>query len=166
MAGSFSVCEKFDPEEDPRALSAALRAIDVAAKSVVRSIPQSLAAEKEVILRLADTEVSKNLIRVFFCRIARSTVPAPKAQSTKEDCSDWLRCYGVGHCPMVRLARHGRAASGCRRRPAGSRSAAGRKSSFPKRDDAVLSAAEAQAGMDRIVPVEGARGNEAGRSGG
>jgi len=63
---------------------ASISAIEVVAKAVVRSIPQSLAAEKVVILRLAEMEVSKNLIRVFFLQDRAKHLPAPKAVSIRK----------------------------------------------------------------------------------
>jgi 3-hydroxyacyl-CoA dehydrogenase/enoyl-CoA hydratase/3-hydroxybutyryl-CoA epimerase len=59
---------------------APLNAIEVVSKAVVRSIPQSLAAEKGAILRLADTEASRNLIRVFFLQDRAKHLPAPNAE--------------------------------------------------------------------------------------
>ena len=63
---------------------AALSAIDVVTKAVVRSIPQSLAAEKKAILALAEGEVSSNLIRVFFLQDRAKHLPAPKAASIEK----------------------------------------------------------------------------------
>jgi 3-hydroxyacyl-CoA dehydrogenase/enoyl-CoA hydratase/3-hydroxybutyryl-CoA epimerase len=133
---------------------AALRAIDVAAKSVVRSVPQSLAAEKEVILRLADTEVSKNLIRVFFLQDRAKHRPAPKAESLRKTAvigsgvmgsgiAQWFASRGTD--VLLRDVDAGQLAQGLQR---------AEKLFSEARRRGVLSAAEAQAGMDRIVPVE------------
>ena len=133
---------------------AALRAIDVAAKSVVRSIPQSLAAEKEVILRLADTEVSKNLIRVFFLQDRAKHLPAPKAGLIRKTAvvgsgvmgsgiAQWLASRGMD--VLLRDVDAAQLAQGLQR--------AGKLFSDARRRG-LLSAAEAQAGMDRILPAE------------
>ena len=133
---------------------AALRAIDVAAKSVVRSVPQSLAAEKEVILRLADTEVSKNLIRIFFLQDRAKHLPAPKAESPRKTAvigsgvmglgiAQWFASHGMG--VLLRDVGANQLAQGLLR---------AEKLFSEARRRGLLSATEAQAGMDRIVPVE------------
>ena len=133
---------------------AALRAIDVAAKSVVRSVPQSLAAEKEVILRLADTEVSKNLIRVFFLQDRAKHLPAPKAESLRKTAvigsgvmglgiAQWFASRGMD--VLLRDVGANQLAQGLQR---------AEKLFSEARRRGLLSATEAQAGMDRIVPVE------------
>ena len=133
---------------------AALRAIDVAAKSVVRSVPQSLAAEKEVILRLANTEVSKNLIRVFFLQDRAKHLPAPKAKSLRKTAvvgsgvmgsgiAQWFASRGMD--VLLRDVDAGQLAQGLQR---------SEKLFSEARRRGLLSAAEAQAGMDRIIPAE------------
>ena len=133
---------------------AALRAIDVAAKSVVRSIPQSLAAEKEVILRLANTEVSKNLIRVFFLQDRAKHLPAPRAKSLRKTAvvgsgvmgsgiAQWFASRGID--VLLRDVDAGQLAQGLQR---------SEKLFAEARRRGLLSAAEAQAGMDRIIPAE------------
>ncbi len=133
---------------------AALRAIDVAAKSLVRSIPQSLAAEKEVILRLADTEVSKNLIRVFFLQDRAKHLPAPRAELLRKTAvvgsgvmgsgiAQWLASRGID--VLLRDIDAGQLAQGLQR---------SEKLFSDARRRGLLSAAEAQAGMDRIIPAE------------
>jgi 3-hydroxyacyl-CoA dehydrogenase/enoyl-CoA hydratase/3-hydroxybutyryl-CoA epimerase len=133
---------------------AALGAIDVTAKSVVRSVPQSLAAEKEVILRLADTEVSKNLIRVFFLQDRAKHRPAPKAESVRKTAvigsgvmgsgiAQWFAARGMD--VLLRDVDTDQLAQGLQR---------AEKLFSEARRRGLLSATEAQAGMDRIVPAE------------
>jgi 3-hydroxyacyl-CoA dehydrogenase / enoyl-CoA hydratase / 3-hydroxybutyryl-CoA epimerase len=133
---------------------APLSAIEVVSKACVRSIPQSLAAEKEVILRLADTEASGNLIRTFFLQERAKHLPAPKAKSIDKTAvigsgvmgsaiAQWLAARGrevflrdVGADELAQgLQRAGKLFSEAQRRR-------------------LLSRSEARAGMDRIVPVE------------
>ncbi|MGB8464043.1 MAG: 3-hydroxyacyl-CoA dehydrogenase NAD-binding domain-containing protein, partial [Terrimicrobiaceae bacterium] len=133
---------------------AALSAIDVAAKAVVRSVPQSLAAEKEVILRLADTEVSKNLIGVFFLQDRAKHVPAPQAESIRKasvigagimgsGIAQWFAARGID--VILRDIDADQLAQGLQR---------AQKLFSGARRRGLFSVAEAQAGMDRIVPVE------------
>jgi 3-hydroxyacyl-CoA dehydrogenase / enoyl-CoA hydratase / 3-hydroxybutyryl-CoA epimerase len=133
---------------------AAFSAIDVAAKSVVRTVPNSLAAEKETILRLADTEVSKNLIRVFFLQDRAKHLPAPKAASVHKAAvvgagvmgsgiAQWLAARGMD--VLLRDVEAGQLARGLQRAA---------KLFSEARRRGLLSAAEAQAGLDRIVPAE------------
>ena len=133
---------------------AALSAIDVAAKAVVRSVPQSLAAEKEVILRLADTEVSKNLIGVFFLQDRAKHVPAPQAESIRKasvigsgimgsGIAQWFAARGID--VILRDIDADQLAQGLQR---------AQKLFSEARRRGLFSVAEAQAGMDRIVPVE------------
>jgi 3-hydroxyacyl-CoA dehydrogenase/enoyl-CoA hydratase/3-hydroxybutyryl-CoA epimerase len=133
---------------------AALSAIDVAAKSVIRSVPTSLAAEKEAILRLADTEVSKNLIRVFFLQDRAKHLPAPRAGTVRKAAvigagvmgsgiAQWLAARGMD--VLLRDVETGQLARGLQRAA---------KLFSEARRRGLLSAAEAQAGMDRIVPAE------------
>ncbi|HEY5704741.1 MAG TPA: 3-hydroxyacyl-CoA dehydrogenase NAD-binding domain-containing protein [Terrimicrobiaceae bacterium] len=133
---------------------AVLGAIDVAAKSLARSVPQSLAAEKEVILRLANTEVSKNLIRVFFLQDRAKHRPAPKASLLRKTAvigsgvmgsgiAQWFASRGMD--VLLRDVDTGQLAQGLKR---------AEKLFSEARRRGLVSAAEAQAGMDRIVPVE------------
>jgi 3-hydroxyacyl-CoA dehydrogenase / enoyl-CoA hydratase / 3-hydroxybutyryl-CoA epimerase len=133
---------------------AALSAIDVAAKSVVRSVEQSLDAEKQVILRLADTEVSKNLIRVFFLQERAKHRPAPNAESLRRTAvigsgimgsgiAQWFSSRGMD--VLLRDVDTGQLAQGLH---------LAEKLFSEARRRGLLSAAEARAGMDRIVPVE------------
>ena len=133
---------------------AALSAIDVAAKSVVRSVPKSLAAEKEAILRLADTEVSKNLIRVFFLQDRAKHLPAPQAAPVRKTAvigagvmgsgiAQWFAARGMD--VLLRDVETGQLARGLQR---------AEKLFSEARRRGLLSAAEAQAGIDRIVPAE------------
>ena len=133
---------------------AALSAIDVAAKSVVRSVPKSLAAEKEAILRLADTEVSKNLIRVFFLQDRAKHLPAPQAGPVRKTAvigagvmgsgiAQWFAARGMD--VLLRDVETGQLARGLQR---------AEKLFSGARRRGLLSAAEAQAGIDRIVPAE------------
>jgi 3-hydroxyacyl-CoA dehydrogenase / enoyl-CoA hydratase / 3-hydroxybutyryl-CoA epimerase len=133
---------------------AALSAIDVAAKSVLRSVPKSLAAEKEAILRLADTEVSKNLIRVFFLQDRAKHLPAPQAAPVRKAAvigagvmgsgiAQWFAARGVD--VLLRDVETGQLARGLQR---------AEKLFSEARRRGLLSAAEARAGLDRIVPAE------------
>jgi 3-hydroxyacyl-CoA dehydrogenase / enoyl-CoA hydratase / 3-hydroxybutyryl-CoA epimerase len=133
---------------------AAFSAIDVAAKSVVRSVPKALAAEKEAILRLADTGVSKNLIRVFFLQDRAKHLPAPKAGSIRKTAvigagvmgsgiAQWLAARGMD--VLLRDVEPGQLARGLQR---------AEKLFSEARRRGLLTAAEAQAGFDRIVPAE------------
>jgi 3-hydroxyacyl-CoA dehydrogenase/enoyl-CoA hydratase/3-hydroxybutyryl-CoA epimerase len=133
---------------------APLSAIDVVTKACVRSIPQSLAAEKDVILRLANTDVSENLIRVFFLQDRAKHLPAPKAESIGRTAvigagvmgsgiAQWLAARGKE--VLLRDVGADELAQGLRR--------AGKLFSEAQRRR-LLSRSEARAGMDRIVPVE------------
>jgi 3-hydroxyacyl-CoA dehydrogenase/enoyl-CoA hydratase/3-hydroxybutyryl-CoA epimerase len=133
---------------------AALSAIDVAAKSVLRSVPKSLAAEKEAILRLADTEVSKNLIRVFFLQDRAKHLPAPQAAPVGKTAvigagvmgsgiAQWFAARGVD--VLLRDVETGQLARGLQR---------AEKLFSEAHRRGLLSAAEARAGLDRIVPAE------------
>ena len=133
---------------------APLSAIDVVTKACVRSIPQSLAAEKDVILRLANTDVSENLIRVFFLQDRAKHLPAPKAESIGRTAvigagvmgsgiAQWLAARGKE--VLLRDVGADELAQGLRRAEKLFSEAQRRR---------LLSRSEARAGMDRIVPVE------------
>jgi 3-hydroxyacyl-CoA dehydrogenase / enoyl-CoA hydratase / 3-hydroxybutyryl-CoA epimerase len=135
---------------------AALRAIDVVTKAVVRSIPQSLVAEKKAILALADGDVSSNLIRIFFLQDRAKHLPSPKAASIEKTAvigsgimgagiAQWFAARGKG----VLLSDVGpeQLAQGLQR---------AEKLFAEARRRRILSRSEARAGMDRIVPAESA----------
>jgi 3-hydroxyacyl-CoA dehydrogenase/enoyl-CoA hydratase/3-hydroxybutyryl-CoA epimerase len=133
---------------------AAFGAIDVVAKSTIRSVPRSLAAEKEMILALANTAVSRNLIRVFFLQDRAKRRPTPKAHTVTKTAvigsgvmgsgiAQWLAARGLN--VLVRDLDANQLAQGLKR-------IHGLFADARRRG--LLSAPEAQAGMDRVVPVE------------
>ena len=133
---------------------AALKAIDVVGKAVVRSIPQSLAAEKKAILDLAEGDVSNNLIRVFFLQDRAKHLPAPKAASIEKTAVIGAGVMGAGIAQwfaargnevLLRDVGPEQLAQGLQR--------AERLFSEGRRRG-ILSRCEASAGMDRIVPAE------------
>ena len=133
---------------------AALSAVDVVSKSVVRSISQSLAAEKKAILALAEVDVSRNLIRLFFLQDRAKHLPAPKAVSIENTAvigsgvmgagiAQWLAARGKA--VLLRDIGPGQLAQGLQR---------AEKLFSEARRRGILSGCEARAGMDRIVPAE------------
>src|SRR6185436_15697189 len=56
---------------------AVLKALEVAARGVSKSIPQSLSLERDRMVELAQTEASHNLVRIFFLqeRAKKQTLP-------------------------------------------------------------------------------------------
>jgi 3-hydroxyacyl-CoA dehydrogenase / enoyl-CoA hydratase / 3-hydroxybutyryl-CoA epimerase len=133
---------------------AASSAIDVVSKSVVRSIPQSLAAEKKAILALAEGDVSRNLIRLFFLQDRAKHLPAPKAASIEKTAVIGSGVMGAGIAQwfaargkevLLRDMGPEQLAQGLHR--------AEKLFSDAKRRG-ILSSCEARAGMDRIVPAE------------
>ena len=133
---------------------AASSAIDVVSKSVVRSIPQSLAAEKKAILALAEEDVSRNLIRLFFLQDRAKHLPAPKAASIEKTAVIGSGVMGAGIAQwfaargkevLLRDVGPEQLAQGLHR--------AEKLFSDAKRRG-ILSSCEARAGMDRIVPAE------------
>jgi 3-hydroxyacyl-CoA dehydrogenase / enoyl-CoA hydratase / 3-hydroxybutyryl-CoA epimerase len=133
---------------------AASSAIDVVSKSVVRSIPQSLAAEKKAILALAEGDVSRNLIRLFFLQDRAKHLPAPKAASIEKKAVIGSGVMGAGIAQwfaargkevLLRDVGPEQLAQGLHR--------AEKLFSDAKRRG-ILSSCEARAGMDRIVPAE------------
>jgi 3-hydroxyacyl-CoA dehydrogenase/enoyl-CoA hydratase/3-hydroxybutyryl-CoA epimerase len=133
---------------------AALAAIDVASRSIVRSVSESLAAEKEAILCLACTEVSKNLIRVFFLQDRAKHRSAPQAQPVRKTAvigsgimgsgiAQWFAARGMD--VLLRDVDALQLAGGLHRAS---------KLFAKARQRGLLSSTEAQAAMDRIVPAE------------
>ena len=133
---------------------APLNAIEVVSKAVVRSIPQSLAAEKEAILRLADTEASRNLIRVFFLQDRAKHLPAPNAEAIGKTAvigsgvmgsgiAQWFAARGSE--VLLRDVGADELAQGLKR---------AEKLFSEAQRRGLLSRREARAGMDRIVPAE------------
>jgi 3-hydroxyacyl-CoA dehydrogenase/enoyl-CoA hydratase/3-hydroxybutyryl-CoA epimerase len=133
---------------------AALSAVDVVSKSVVRSISQSLAAEKKAILALAEGDVSRNLIRLFFLQDRAKHLPAPKAESIENTAvigsgvmgagiAQWFAARGKA--VLLRDIGPGQLAQGLQR---------AEKLFSEARRRGILSGCEARAGMDRIVPAE------------
>jgi 3-hydroxyacyl-CoA dehydrogenase / enoyl-CoA hydratase / 3-hydroxybutyryl-CoA epimerase len=133
---------------------AAISAIDVVTNAVVRSIPQSLAAEKKAILALAEGEVSKDLIRVFFLQDRAKHLPAPQAASIEKTAvigsgimgsgiAQWLAARGKE--VLLRDVGPEQLAQGLHR---------AEKLFAEARRRRLLSRCEASAGMDRIVPAE------------
>ena len=123
-------------------------------KSVVRSISQSLAAEKKAILALADGDVSRNLIRLFFLQDRAKHLPSPKAASIENTAVIGSGVMGAGIAQW--FAARGKAvllrdigpeqlAQGLQR---------AEKLFSEARRRGILSRCEARAGMDRIVPAE------------
>ena len=133
---------------------APLTAIEVVAKACVRSISRSLAAEKEVILRLAETEASKNLIRIFFMQDRAKHVPTPKAESIERTAVIGSGVMGSGIAQW--FAARGREVLlrdvGPDELAQGLQRAEKLFSEALRRG--VLSRSEARAGMDRLIPVE------------
>jgi 3-hydroxyacyl-CoA dehydrogenase / enoyl-CoA hydratase / 3-hydroxybutyryl-CoA epimerase len=133
---------------------APISAIEVVTKACVRSIPQSLAAEKDVILRLANTHVSENLIRIFFLQDRAKHLPAPKAEPIGRTAVIGAGVMGSGIAQW--LAARGREVLlrdvGADELAQGLRRAEKLFSEAQRRR--LLSRSEARAGMDRIVPVE------------
>ncbi len=133
---------------------AALSAIEVVTKACIRSIPQSLAAEKEAILRLAATDVCGNLIRVFFLQERAKHLPAPKAEPIGTTAVIGAGIMGSGIAQWV--AARGREVLlrdvGPDELAQGLQRAEKLFSEAQRRR--LLSRSEARAGMDRIVPVE------------
>ena len=133
---------------------AALSAVDVVTKSVVRSVPQSLAAEKRAILTLADSDVSRNLIRIFFLQDRAKHLPAPEAKSVEKTgvigsgvmgagIAQWFAARGKE--VLLRDVDAEQLAQGLQR--------AGKLFSEAQRRG-IFSRHEARAGMDRIIPAE------------
>jgi 3-hydroxyacyl-CoA dehydrogenase / enoyl-CoA hydratase / 3-hydroxybutyryl-CoA epimerase len=133
---------------------AALRAIDVVTKGVVRSLPQSLVAEKQAILALANGDVSSNLVRVFFLQDRAKHLPASEAASIERTAVIGSGVMGAGIAQWfaargkdVLLSDVGpeQLAQGLQR---------AEKLFSEARRRGLFSRCEARAGMDRIVPAE------------
>ncbi len=133
---------------------APLNAIEVVSKAVVRSIPQSLAAEKEAILRLADTEASRNLIRVFFLQDRAKHLPAPNAEAIGKTAviGSGVMGSGIAQWFAARGSEVLLRDVGADELAQGLRGAEKLFSEAQRRG--LLSRREARAGMDRIVPAE------------
>jgi 3-hydroxyacyl-CoA dehydrogenase/enoyl-CoA hydratase/3-hydroxybutyryl-CoA epimerase len=63
---------------------AADSAIGLVTHSIFRSPEKSLAAEREAILGLAETDVARNLIRIFFLQNRAKRLPAPRARAVQK----------------------------------------------------------------------------------
>ena len=133
---------------------AAMSAIEVVTKTVVRSIPQSLAAEKKAVLALAEGDVSSNLIRVFFLQDRAKHLPAPKAASIEKTAVIGSGVMGAGIAQwfaargkevLLRDVGPEQLAQGLQR---------AEKLFSEARRRGILSRCEARSGMDRIVPAE------------
>ncbi len=133
---------------------AALRAIDVVTKAVVRSIPQSLASEKKAILALAAGDVSSNLIRVFFLQDRAKHLPSPKAASIEKTAVIGSGVMGAGIAQW--FAARGKAVllSDVGPEPLAQGLQRAEKLFAEARRRRILSRSEARAGMDRIFPAE------------
>jgi 3-hydroxyacyl-CoA dehydrogenase/enoyl-CoA hydratase/3-hydroxybutyryl-CoA epimerase len=133
---------------------APLAAVDVVTKTLRRSIPQSLAAERDAILDLAGTEISRNLIRAFFLQDRAKRRAAPQAATVRKAAvigagvmgagiAQWLAARGLD--VLLRDVSAEQVAGGLHRAEA--------LFSEAKRRG-LMSAAEARAGLDRLAPAE------------
>jgi 3-hydroxyacyl-CoA dehydrogenase/enoyl-CoA hydratase/3-hydroxybutyryl-CoA epimerase len=133
---------------------APLAAIEVVAKALSHSIPHSLAAERDAILKLAGTDVSRNLIRAFFLQDRAKHRPTPQALSVQKTAvigagvmgsgiAQWLAARGLD--VLLRDVDAKQVAAGLQRADALFAEA---------RRRGLMSAAEARAGMDRLAPSD------------
>jgi len=129
-------------------------AIKVVTKALLRGLPQSLAAEREAILELAGTAVSGNLIRAFFLQDRAKHWPAPQAAAVRKTAvigagvmgagiAQWMAARGFD--VLLRDIDAKQVAGGLHRAEALFSEA---------RRRGLMSAAEAQAGMDRLAPAD------------
>lgn len=133
---------------------APLAAIDVVTHALRRSVAESLEAEKTAIVALAKGEVCRNLIRVFFLQERAKRQSAPAARDVEQTAVIGAGVMGSGIAQWL-------AARGCRvilRDVSTDQLANGLKQAASLFADAskrrLMTRAEAQAGMDRIVPAE------------
>jgi 3-hydroxyacyl-CoA dehydrogenase/enoyl-CoA hydratase/3-hydroxybutyryl-CoA epimerase len=133
---------------------APLAAIDVVAKSLARGIPRSLEAEREAIARLAEGDVCRNLIRVFFLQDRARRRKTPQSRPVRKAAvigagvmgsgiAQWLAARGVD--VLLRDVGADQLAAGLKRAAALCADAERR---------GLMSAIDARAAMDRLVPAE------------
>jgi len=133
---------------------AADAAIDLVARSVFRSPSSSLAAEKEAILGLAETDVARNLIRIFFLQNRSKRLAAPRARAVQKAAvigagtmgagiAQWLASRGLD--VVLRDVAPEALARGLQKIEKLFKGAA---------QSGVMSRTEAQVGRDRITPVD------------
>jgi 3-hydroxyacyl-CoA dehydrogenase/enoyl-CoA hydratase/3-hydroxybutyryl-CoA epimerase len=133
---------------------AADAAIELVAHSAFRSPPKSLAAEKEAILDLAETEVARNLIRIFFLQNRSKRLPAPRARAVQKAAvigagtmgagiAQWLASRGID--VILRDVAPEALACGLQKIEKLFKGAA---------QSGVMSRSAARAGRDRITPVD------------
>lgn len=130
-------------------------AAEVVTKSLSRSIPRSLAAERLAIEHLAGTGVSRNLISIFFLQERAKHRPAPLAEPVRKAAvigagvmgagiAQWLAARGLS--VLLRDINAEQVARGLQR---------AEKLFSEARHRGLMSAAEAQSALDRIAPADG-----------
>ena len=133
---------------------AALLAIDVVSKSLARDIPRSLAAERDAILRLAQGDVCRQLIRIFFLQDRAKRRPAPQATRVRRAAVIGAGVMGSGIAQWIAS----RGTDVLLRDIGADALAAGLKRAASLCEDArrrgLMSPIEARAAMDRITPAE------------
>lgn len=129
-------------------------AIDLVARSVFRSPAKSLVAEREAILDLAETNVARNLIRIFFLQNRSKRLPAPRARAVQKAAvigagtmgagiAQWLASRGTD--VILRDVAPEAIARGLQKIEKLFKGAA---------QSGVMSRTEARSGRDRITPVD------------
>jgi 3-hydroxyacyl-CoA dehydrogenase/enoyl-CoA hydratase/3-hydroxybutyryl-CoA epimerase len=129
-------------------------AIGLVAQAIFRSPAKSLAAEKEAILELADTEVTRNLIRIFFLQNRSKRLAAPRARAVQKAAvigagtmgagiAQWLASRGMD--VVLRDVAPEALARGLQKIEKLFKGAA---------QSGVMSRTQARAGRDRITPVD------------
>jgi len=129
-------------------------AINVVVRSVFRNASKSLAAEKQAILALANTDTCRNLIRVFFLQERARHGPTSKARPIKKTAvigaglmgagiAQWLASRGLE--VLLRDVSSEPLAHGLKQ---------AQKLFSDARKRGLFTETEVQAGMDRIVPSD------------
>ncbi len=129
-------------------------AVDVVTKSLSRSVPRSLMAERDAILNLADTDACRNLLRIFGLQDRARHRPAPQAKPVRHTAvvgagvmgagiAQWLAARGLD--VLLRDVDAPQVALGLQRAERLFSEATRRR---------LMSSVEARAGMDRIAPAD------------
>jgi 3-hydroxyacyl-CoA dehydrogenase/enoyl-CoA hydratase/3-hydroxybutyryl-CoA epimerase len=80
---------------------AVLRALDVVTKGISRSIPDSLALERDGILELVQTEACHNLLRIFFLQERAKKLKVGQASSLSPVKKEETGKMPVSHCAVI-----------------------------------------------------------------
>lgn len=132
---------------------APLAAIEVVASSLGRSIPASLAAEKSAILQLAETSACRNLLQVFLLQDRAKHLPAPQALPVRRTAVIGAGVMGAGIAQWIAARGWPVLLRDVAPKPLAKGLQHAQQLFHAAQKRGILSAAEARAGRDRLVPM-------------